>query len=74
MHRRRHPTERQLAVLRLVAAAGGYRIDDHEAADECVDCGWLYPVGAFGHRLTGEGRVFVQPLEGRRLGLQGAAG
>jgi len=51
----RTPTERQLAVLRLVARARGHSVSDADAADECADWGWLMPAAAFGWRLTRDG-------------------
>ena len=60
---RTRPDEREWAVLRLVAEAGGYHegLSDDEA-EPCVLRGWLIPEGERGYGLTYDGRAAIKPL------------
>jgi hypothetical protein len=55
-------SERQLAVLRAVEAAGGFleRLDDLEAAEECTERGWLVAEDHHGYGLTLDGRTVLR--------------
>ncbi|MBW3560236.1 MAG: hypothetical protein KY446_08345 [Proteobacteria bacterium] len=60
----RLPNPRQLYVLRHVAKAGGASkvVTDQEAAQECLDWGWLLPEGATGFRLAPEGWAVLRGI------------
>lgn len=58
---REQPTEKQYKTLLAVhnAMQTGSSVLNPADAEECIDCGWLEPVGIGGWRLTEGGKRFL---------------
>ena len=59
------PTEKHIKVLRAVSRieGGNYEFINVGDAEECIDAGWLEPVGTMLYSLTERGRAVLDSLD-----------